>query len=204
MIYFSSDPHFGHKNICAGSSSWEDKSGCRIYESLIEMNQDIIDYYNSVVKENDEFYVLGDWSFGGPDNVYEFRRQLNCKNIHLIYGNHDHHIEKHEYLQRLFASVSYYKELRIKGIPLIVMSHYAMRVWNESHRGSIMLYGHSHGTLDELTPTIADPTWIGENYFIKNYRTKDVGFDVRKTPYSLDEIVEMMKGRDVLLNVDRH
>ena len=34
------------------------------------------------------------WSFNGFDKIIEFRNRLNCKNIHLILGNHDTHIEK--------------------------------------------------------------------------------------------------------------
>ena len=31
----------------------------------------------------------------------------------------------------------------------IVLCHYAMRVWQKSHYGAWMLYGHSHGTLPD-------------------------------------------------------
>ncbi len=91
------------------------------------------------------------------------------------------------------------------GKQMFVLSHYAMRVWNKSHRGSIMLYGHSHGTLDQMRPEFANPTWIGDNYFIKNYRTMDVGVDTHDLyPYHLDEILDIMKGKEVYMEVDHH
>jgi calcineurin-like phosphoesterase family protein len=80
-----------------------------------------------------------------------------------------------------------------------------MRVWNKSHHGSIMLYGHSHGTLDEMTINTANPTWMGDQYFIKNYRTMDVGVDTHNLyPYHLDEIIDIMKGRDLHMEIDHH
>ena len=29
----------------------------------------------------------------------------------------------------------------------VTLCHYGMEVWNHSHAGAILLYGHSHGTL---------------------------------------------------------
>lgn len=234
-IWFTSDTHYGHKNIVRGTSNWENKdNGQRVrdFNTLEEHNSVLVDNFNSVVKENDEVWHLGDWSFGGYRNIWEFRKRLKCRNIHLVYGNHDEHIvnnkildedqeiEAHDWLlkdainryyvrmQNLFSSVQYYKELNINnrnGKSTFILSHYAMRVWNRSHHGSIMLYGHSHGTLDELTPNIANPTWIGDQYFIKNYRTMDVGVDTNNLyPYHLDQIYYIMEDREVSLEVDHH
>jgi len=93
QLYFTSDTHFGHTNIASkNTSKW--KEGYRHYDSLEEMNQDIVKAINQTVKEEDILYHLGDWSFGGIENIWKFRKQINCKNIHLILGNHDHHIEE--------------------------------------------------------------------------------------------------------------
>ncbi len=175
------------------------------------MNEAIVNNINSLVKEDDILYCLGDWSFGGIENIWNFRKQINCKNIHLILGNHDHHIEKNKIipntinsLKDLFVSVQHYKEIIIDK-QKIVLCHYAMRVWNQSHKGSWMLYGHSHGTLDEMTPEFSNPTWIGDQYYIKNYKTMDVGMDTNNLkPYSFEEIKLIMDKREVLLNVDHY
>lgn len=242
-IFFTSDTHYNHKNIVRGTSEWEAGEGpqrTRDFDTLEEHNKALVTSINSVVKEDDILYHLGDWSFGGINSIWEFRKQLNCKEIHLIFGNHDEHIEANKEitilkdeslikflktysyvgdkitfkLQDLFASVSHSKQLNLKidcqktgkfGKQMFCLSHYAHRVWNKSHKGSIMLYGHSHGTLDEMKPEFANPTWIGDNYFIKNYKTMDVGVDTNNLyPYHMDEILEIMKKRDVLLNVDHH
>jgi len=224
--YIFSDPHYGHRNIVAGETSWfydenlrEDeikairKKHCRNFDTRKEMNQTIVSNINEKVPENATLICLGDWSFGGKENIWDFRKQINCKDIHLILGNHDHHIEKNKrlpnchkngmfgedildggydrefehagddnksvYAQELFSSVSHYKEMRFKRnghTYHFVLSHYAMRVWNKSHHGSIMLYGHSHGTLD------ADG---------KYGNTCDVGLDTNNFyPYHIEEIID--------------
>lgn len=174
-IYFTSDTHFGHANIASKSTSkW--KEGFRDYPSLHEMNKDLVNNINKTVLPDDTLYHLGDWSFGGIDNIWKFRKQINCRNIHLILGNHDHHIEENKILpncyepdhspgffmdgppdplnlnlevqaRELFSSVGHYKEVIING-RVFVLCHYAFRVWHGSHKGWINLYGHSHDTLD--------------------------------------------------------
>lgn len=204
-IYLTSDTHFNHSNIVAGTSNWSNKARCRPFETLEEHDDLLVDNINQLVKENDILYHLGDFSFNGFENILKFRNRLKCKEIHLIYGNHDHHLVNNKNgCQGYFSSTQHYKEIRVNNIK-IVLCHYALRVWNESHKGSIMLYGHSHGSLDEFTPEITNPTWIGDDYFIKNYKTMDVGVDTHDYyPYHIDEILDIMKNREVSLNVDHH
>ena len=101
MKYFTSDTHHSHKNICRGVSKWgktlEDGTfevsvdSTRNFSTIEEMNQSIVDVINSTVGEFDELYHLGDWSFGGFENIQAFWLQLVCKNIYFVLGNHDHH-----------------------------------------------------------------------------------------------------------------
>lgn len=167
-IYVTSDTHYGHKNIASmNGTQW--KQGYRHYDSLEQMNKELIEGINSVVGPDDTLYHLGDWSFGGIKNIWEFRKQIECKDIHLILGNHDHHIEENKiayidseeldlahdligamrtdfHMQEMFISISHYKEVKI-GNHVYVLSHYGHRVWHGSHKGWIHLYGHSHDTL---------------------------------------------------------
>lgn len=196
-IYFTSDTHYNHKNICRGTSDWgketdEVHSGIhsvqrtRDFKTLDEMNLALIERLNSRVKQEDTLYHLGDWSFGGAGSIGEFRNRINCRTIHLIFGNHDQHIEPVASLHRqYFSSCQYYKELKIQGQHIILL-HYAMRVWNKSHRKSIHLYAHSHGTLPGFG------------------KSMDVGVDTNNLyPYSLEEIVEKMNKIEVKI-VDHH
>lgn len=173
-VYTCSDLHFQHANICRGTSEWDDLGGCRDFESLEEMNSTLLDSINSSVMEDDVLIYLGDWSFGGKKYVQHFRDKVNCKNIHFVLGNHDHYILQDHELRKIFSSVSSYIELFYKE-NLFVFFHYGMRVWNQSHHGSIHCFGHSHGSL----PPIG--------------RSLDVGWDVFKRPLSLEEIIEMLE-----------
>lgn len=62
------------------------------------MNQAIVEGINKTVEEDDVLFHLGDWSFGGIHNIWEFFKEINCKNIHLVLGNHDHHVENNKVL----------------------------------------------------------------------------------------------------------
>lgn len=141
MIWFISDTHYHHKNIVAGVSQWTDKSGCRSFDTLDQHDQWLVDMINKMVGRQDTLWHLGDWSFGGKQKVQEFRDRINCERIHIVRGNHDHHIPDHA---GLFESVQYYKELNI-GKSMVVLMHYPIESWNNMERGSKHLHGHVHG-----------------------------------------------------------
>lgn len=219
-IWFSSDPHYGHKNIVRGESEWESKSACRNFDTLIEHNTTLIENINKVVKKDDIMYMLGDWAFGGKQNIYEFWNALNCKNIHLCLGNHDHHIRKNTDIvdssgkevrvQSLFLSVN---DIITKKISTerFVLCHYAMRTWENGHKGSIMLYGHSHGSLPNYDAILTTEVKEDDGKLIKimkqtmNFKTMDVGLDTHPEfrPYNIDEIKGEMSRR-IPLRVDHH
>lgn len=203
-VWFSSDPHFHHKNIVRGITSWgEDLNKgihsvqrTRDFDTLEEHDEALVSTWNSVIKENDELWCLGDWSFGGHEQIKVFRNQLKCKNIHLIFGNHDQHIEPIDSpYRKLFSSVQYVKQFYLKidseisgkyGKLGFFLSHYSHQVWNKSHHGNIHLFGHSHGTLQGIG------------------RSMDVGVDTHNLyPYNLDEIIYLMKDIPIGI-VDHH
>lgn len=200
-IWFTSDTHFHHKNICRGVTEWEERDGLgeqktRNYDTLEEMDEDIIFKFNSLVKPEDTLWHLGDWSFGGHEQIKIFRDRLNCKTVHLIFGNHDQHIEPiNSPYRQLFASAQYYKEISLKLDQKwkqfqkikFCLFHYSMRVWNKSHHNSIHLYGHSHGTLPDA-----------------GNRSMDVGVDTNNLyPYHLDEVLDKLIFRSVHI-IDHH
>ena len=135
--YFTSDTHFGHTNVI--------KYCDRPFANVEEMNEALIDNWNSVVRPGDLVYHLGDFAFiKDPEEYIKLIKSLNGQ-IHLVKGNHDRIDKK---VVEYFASISNYKEIKDEEDGnLIVLSHYSHRVWNRSHRGSLMLYGHSHGEL---------------------------------------------------------
>src|ERR1017187_2544390 len=100
-IWVTSDTHYQHLNIAGPKvSRW--KNGYRNFESVSEMNNHIIKQINKIVKEDDLLYHLGDFSFGGIENIWNFRKQLRCQNIILILGNHDKHIKENKELPNVW------------------------------------------------------------------------------------------------------
>ena len=159
-VWFTSDTHYMHKNICRGTSNWEDLDSTRPFKTLHQMNQQIVEGINALVGEDDILVHLGDWSFGGYEMVKEFRNLIVCKNIHLVLGNHDHHIDMNrDNLQDLFSSVSHMLEISIDqyatldGGPLNVevqACHYPMMSWKDMNKGAMHLHGHCHLPPDKV------------------------------------------------------
>ena len=183
-FFVTSDTHYHHANICRGTSKWPVED-TRDFATLEAMDTALVDRINAVVPEDGVLFHLGDWSFGGRNRIWEFRRQLDVKTVHLLLGNHDEHMARDTSLHYLFDSVSRYKEIRVEG-QNIVLFHYGMRVWNESHKGSWHLFGHSHDSLPPHGLSI------------------DVGADTNDLkPYTFDEIKAAMSPLRPTL-VDHH
>jgi calcineurin-like phosphoesterase family protein len=164
MIFLIADTHFSHSRIISHCS--------RPFKDAHHMDSVLLDNINNLVGQNDTLYHLGDFCFRGKPPEF-YRERINCRNIHLILGNHDDHNIKYTG----FTSVQHYKELRYNG-RLIVLSHYPMRSWRNIGRGSIMLHGHCH---HNLAP-------IG--------RSLDVGVDGKDynySPLNLDKIIERLE-----------
>ena len=201
-IFFTSDTHYSHANICSATTSWTEGEGyTRKFDSLEEMNSTLVSNINEVVKENDILFHLGDWSFGGFDKIAEFRNRINCKNIHLILGNHDHHIERNkEDIRSLFSSVNRYLELQVKynvGTPIygmvnLVLMHYPIASWNKMNEGWIHLHGHVHLPSDKR---------IGQG------RVMDVGVEGNNLkPVSLNDVIRLEERpiKNLCLPKDHH
>lgn len=171
-VWFTSDTHFNHKNIIRYSE--------RPFRDIDDMRESLIRNWNSKVQQNDTIYHLGDFAMGS-DAQSILDRLSGTK--HLIIGNH----EKQSVKLKGWASVDHYKELRFDK-QHIVLCHYAMRVWNRSHHGSWMLYGHSHGSLPD------DP----------NARSIDVGVDCHDyAPISKADVERIMR-KKTWKPVDHH
>lgn len=104
MIWFTSDQHFGHKNVIQYcnrpfkanvNQAHEDALGdmtiaeydAAIAKDVIEMNETIMRNYNRLVKPDDIVFMLGDFSLG-KEAVRCILPQLNGYK-YLIKGNHD-------------------------------------------------------------------------------------------------------------------
>jgi calcineurin-like phosphoesterase family protein len=167
------------------------------------MNAAIVDNINAVVKQDDILFHLGDWSFGGSAAILEFRNRIVCKNIHLIYGNHDMTIKNSPGYQQAFSSVQDYLELDVrmytgeKQHKLVfqqdfILMHFPISSWNKMNKGSIHLHGHVH-----FSPVKR----IGKGKLI------DVGVDGNNLkPVSILEVMQLMSKQPISSNLpfDHH
>lgn len=166
--WFTSDFHFDHFNIIKYCSQTRGQ-----FNNVQEMNDAIIESFNSYVKKNDEVYFLGDFCFDHRKISY-FSKKLNGKFV-FIAGNHDKINKSYEY----FYKIDKYFEINISK-QKIVMCHYPFASWNGVRKGSIHLHGHTHGNLYPIGKRL------------------DVGIDTHNLcPYSYEEIIDIMKNRDV-------
>jgi calcineurin-like phosphoesterase family protein len=176
MIYATSDTHFGHKNVIVYSN--------RPYSSVEEMDEVLIDNWNSVVKPGDLVYHLGDFSFyKSREQTKKVLYRLNGQK-NLIFGNHDKEIRRHanEFLNgKLFATMQDYKELEYYKTK-IVMFHFPILSWNKLHHRSIHIHGHSHNSI----PSQGRRVDIGVD---------STAFANQYVPHSFDEIMDFMKDR---------
>lgn len=79
-IWLISDTHFGHENILKYSD--------RPFSSVEEVDEVMVERWNSVVKQGDKVYHLGDVFFGPKENFQKLWGRLNGAK-RLVVGNHD-------------------------------------------------------------------------------------------------------------------
>jgi calcineurin-like phosphoesterase family protein len=198
-LWLTSDTHYGHANICRGTSKWSEGQ-TRNFNTIDEMNEFIVKQINDNVKTDDYFLHGGDFSFGGFENIEIFRSRINCKNIIHVPGNHDQHIINNKNnVQDLFkfnlgriANILIripQEDGRVKKIPLVV-SHYPLGSWEEIGSGMIHIHGHLHSK--------------GENRFGYG-RSFDFGFDghPENRPYELFELLKLVGDRKIISNLTK-
>ncbi len=200
-LWFTSDTHYNHANICSATTKWTDPVTCREFKTLEHMNATLVGNINEFVGQDDILFHLGDWSFGGFEQIEAFRNQIVCQNIHIITGNHDHHIENdREGCQSLFSSVNKYLNLIVKwnvGTPLMdearfALMHFPIASWDNMAKGAIHLHGHVH-----FNPKMR----IGEG------KMMDVGCDGNALyPIDMKTVLSLMKNQPIksMFSFDHH
>ena len=140
-IFFTADLHFGHKNILL----FENRCRCdketletRPFKDVSEMDNYIIQRWNSTVDKTDTVFIAGDLSFYDKEKTTNVVQRLKGTKI-LIKGNHD------------TKSNQWYRDVGIKevsGYPIIVNEWFAIQhepptFYNE-HCPYFYIYGHVH------------------------------------------------------------
>ena len=133
-IFITSDSHFGHRRIldfCQDSRQWAKND-------VDKMDQNLIDSWNSVVKDEDIVYHLGDFTFyrSKTKNLKIFDSLKGKK--YLIRGNHEK-----EALSLPWLGMYHYYEIED-----CILFHYPIEDWNRRYHGSYHLHGHVHSSTE--------------------------------------------------------
>lgn len=186
-IFLTSDEHFSHSQIVRGTSTWEDKSGCRNFQTVQEHDSTILENINSVVRPEDTLWCLGDFSVGSrsiglsKEEAYiKYRSQIRCQDVKYIIGNHSLNKRRLRELG-IFSEVHDYYELKYKK-EMICLMHYPIDSWNEMSKSSYMFHGHIHSNPRKTVGRRCDVGLDGNNF----------------KPYLLDDILEELRSQPVL------
>lgn len=167
LYFFTADEHYNHAKIIVYCD--------RPFNSVEDMNTEMIKRHNEMVKDDDITIHAGDFALCSKKEAYKIINQLNGKHIFLK-GSHDRWINRNSHT--VF-------NLTIEGQP-ITICHYAMRVWHRSHYNSWQLYGHSHGNLESEGKQL------------------DIGVDTNNFyPYSFTQIQSIMEDKPDNFNLIR-
>lgn len=144
--WFLGDPHFYHKNIIRYERLQ--------FSSVEEMNQTIIDNYNSVVRPGDHVYFMGDLFFCNSKKTAEICQQLHLDQTRnfLIRGNHDKGITNNKFRSLGFMPTKimlYSESIFLTHEP---MSKENVNLLTTSGYPCYNLHAHTHGQDTGLRP----------------------------------------------------
>ena len=144
-VFFTSDLHFGHENVIRFDN--------RPFETVEEMDAELIRRWNAKVGKGDLVYVLGDmiWKTRNSD-AETLIRSLNGQII-LIKGNHDRFLHNAK-AKNALAGVKDYDDICVKledGTDRrVVLCHYYIPFYNGHRWQAVHLHGHSHNSEEYL------------------------------------------------------
>lgn len=138
-IYLCSDTHFCHDREFV----WKERG----FNSVQEMNEEIVRRWNEVVKPDDIVYHLGDIMLNNTEEGMKYLTQLNGE-IHIIRGNHDSpkRIEAYQTLPNVVyeGAAAYLKYKKFN----FFLCHYPTFTGNLETRhlyeNVCCIYGHTH------------------------------------------------------------
>lgn len=189
-IFFSSDQHFGHRNVIQFCK--------RPFEDIKEMSDELIKNWNSVVTNDDIVVSMGDFFwFNDSHNIKKCVDKLNGKEIYLVLGNHDKRESFRRITDERFHIVDGVTHIYLRceneerwehKTYELVCCHYPLMTWAHRENGAINLFGHIHSN-EMRTPDEVDqdlPLWKGQQL--------DVGVDNQNyTPVSFEDVLTQLE-----------
>lgn len=145
MNYYISDLHL----FCKNQTNEGVNHDGRPFDTISEMNRALLNNWNTRVTNGDTVYILGDIAMRGRnDELIALVAQLRGHKI-LVRGNHDS-VDDYRYRQ-IFESIIDYAEITDyydRKPYRLILSHYPILFWKDQHKGSVLLYGHTHNTIE--------------------------------------------------------
>ena len=127
-IWVISDTHFGHANII--------KYCNRPFVDPAEMDEKLIENWNSVVQDDDIVYHLGDVYMGKSSSNFAHRLKGRKR---LILGNHDH--GKDSVLQSMFQKIVMWRMFPEFGL---LLTHVPVHEGSLGFKVEKNVHGHIH------------------------------------------------------------
>lgn len=168
-IWFISDTHFFHDNIIQYCG--------RPFANSDLMNECLVSNWNSVVKEQDKVYHLGDVALGYGGNEKELSTLLHQLNGHkrLLVGNHDN--LKSPALHKAFEKILLWNGFHSGGVEFTA-GHIPWPI-EQLRDGKLMLHGHLHNNV------MSDPRYMSAC-------VEHIGY----TPIHIEVVAEQFRKRD--------
>ena len=178
MDYFISDLHFGYEGVVGMEACKKGERRGLYYDTVEEMDKDMIDRINGVVGADDKLFILGDVAcYGKAHHAVACLKQLNCKKFYLIKGNHDSEPLEHKSFRYCFREI-YDTLLYRNGDKRIFLSHYPICEWDGYNKGIWHFYGHVH-----------DNNTIGSVFADMIPTAVNVSIDRLGRPMTADELI---------------
>lgn len=125
-VFLISDTHFGHANII--------KYASRPFDSVEEMNEAMVENWNSVVKQGDKVYHLGDVTMNSKS--LDIMSRLNGRKV-LIKGNHD--------TQKLKFYTPHFYDIRgSHELDNFILTHIPVALEQSARYAQGNIHGHLH------------------------------------------------------------
>lgn len=182
MIFFTSDPHLGHDKDFVVQA--------RGFETVEEMNAEIIRRWNERVYPDDDVYILGDLTLGDVEEGIRLIAKLNGY-LHIMRGNHDTDKKVERYLELPNVVSIQYADVLKYGKAVFWMGHYPTITANYDDdkpwaKHVVCLFGHTH----------QEQPFYNNNPYMYN-----VGMDAHNcTPITINEIIADIRKKKEELN----
>jgi calcineurin-like phosphoesterase family protein len=182
MIFCTSDLHLGHDKDFVVQA--------RGFETVEEMNAEIIRRWNERVYPDDDVYVLGDLTLGDVEEGIRLITKLNGY-LHIMRGNHDTDKKVERYLELPNVIEVKYADVLKYGKAVFWMGHYPTITANYDDdkpwaKHVVCLFGHTH----------QEQPFYNNNPYMYN-----VGMDAHNcTPITIDEIIADIRKKKEELN----